>query len=101
MLTERGKAGIRVVEAALSSVALPSELSVLKRCAAQRAGDVAREADLDLGQGLVVVLGTDDVGADTTARDHDRSRERVQNLAQGNLVGWLLSPLLELLPDTL
>ena len=101
MLTERGKAGIRVVEAALSSVALPSELSVLKRCAAQRAGDVAREADLALGQGLVAVPATDVVGADTTARDHGRSREHVQNLAQGNLVAWLPLPLLELSPDTL
>ena len=101
MLTEREKAGILVVEAALSSVALLSELSVLKHCAAQRAGDVAREADLALGQGLAAVLATDVVGADIIIRDHGRSHEHAPSLVQDNLVASPLLPLLELSPDTL
>lgn len=96
MLTEREKAGTRVVEAALSSVAPPSELSVLKHCAAQRAGDVAREADLALGQGLAAVPAMGAVGADTITRDHDRSHEHDPSLAQDNLVALLLLPLSEL-----
>jgi hypothetical protein len=101
VLTGRGKAETLVVEAARSLVALLSELLVLKPCVAQRAGDVAQEVDLALGQGLAVDLVTRVVGADIIARDHGRSREHAPSLAQDNLEGLLLSPLSELLPDTL
>jgi len=84
-------------------VALPLELLVLKRCAAQRAGDVALEADLApaRGQGLAVALAKHDAGVDTIAQGHDQSREHVPSLAQDNLEDLLLSPLLELSPDML
>jgi hypothetical protein len=101
VLTERGKAGILVVEAALSLVALLSELLVLKPCVAQRAGDVAREADLALGPGLAVDLVTLVVGAGITVRDHGRNHEHAPSLAQDSSVGLPLSLLWELLPDTL
>jgi len=101
VLIERRKVGIQVDEAAPSLVALLLELLVLKHSAAQRAGDVAREADLALGQGLAAVLATGAVGASTTARDHDRSHEHAPSLAQDSLVGLLLLPLLELSPGTL
>jgi hypothetical protein len=101
VLTEREKVGILVVEAARSLVALLSELLVLKLCAEQRAGDVAREADLALGPGLAVDLVTRVVGADTTVRDHGQSHEHVPSLAQDSLVALLLLPLSELLPGTL
>jgi hypothetical protein len=101
VLTERGKAGIQVVAAAPSLVALLSELLVLKLCAAQRAGDVALEADLAPGPGLAVDLVTRVVGADTTAQDRAQSHGHVPSLAQDNLEGLLLSPLSELWPDTL
>ena len=98
---ERGKAAILVAEVALSLVALLSEPLVLKLCAAQRAGDVAREADLALGQGLAVDLVTRVVGADITTRDHDRSREHAPSLARDNLEALLLLPLSELSLGTL
>jgi hypothetical protein len=101
VLIEREKAGILVVAVALSLVALLSELLVLKLCAAQRAGDVAPEADPALGQDLAVDLAIRVVGADIIARDHDQSHEHAPSLAQDNLEGLLLSPLSELLQDTL
>jgi hypothetical protein len=101
VLIAREKAETQVVEAARSSVALLSELLVMKLCVAQRAGDVAPEADPALGQDLAVDLAIRVVGADTTARDHGQSHEHAPSLAQDNLEGLLLSPLSELLPDTL
>jgi hypothetical protein len=88
-LTAKEKAVILVVEAALLSVALLLELLVLKHYAAQRAGDVVREADLALGQGLAVDLVRHDAGADI-ARDHGRSHEHVPSLVPGNLADLLL-----------
>ena len=101
VLIERGKVGIPVVAVALLLVVLMSELLALRPCAAQRAGEVAREADLALGQDPAAVLGMGVVGAGTTTRDHDRSHEHAPSLAHDNLVGLLLLPLYELSPATL